>query len=187
MHKIPFPYRRIVVVGTTGAGKSTLAGQLADRLNLALVELDALNWQPNWTNTPTEELLVKVDQATRGEAWVAAGNYECSRSITWTRAQAICWLDFPFCTILWRLVSRTVKRVQTRELLWGTNYERFWPQMKLWSSESVFNWFFQTYWRRKREFPGLLSQTEYSHLKVFHFKTPQETQDWLDSLPSIHS
>ena len=186
MDNHPFFHRRIVVVGTTGAGKSTLAAQLASRLDLDLVELDALNWKPNWISAPTEELLIKVDQATRGPSWIVAGNYERTQSITLPRAQAVCWLDYPFWTIFWRLLRRTIKRTWTRELLWGTNYEQFWPQLKLWSSESLFNWLFQTYWRRKREYPLKFSQPEYAHLKVYRFRTPQETRHWLDSLPTLN-
>ena len=184
MHKSTFPHRRILVVGTTGSGKSTLAAQLADRLNLTLIELDELNWQPNWVSTPTEELLSKVAKATRGDSWVLAGNYERTQLVSWPRAQAVCWLDYPFWTIFWRLLRRTIKRTLTKELLWGTNYERFWPQLKLWSSDSLFNWLFQTYWRRKREYPLRFRQPEYAHLEVFQFKTPQETQDWLEGLPA---
>ena len=44
-----FPYKKLVVIGTTSSGKSTLAEQLADKLGLDFIELDALNWGPNWT------------------------------------------------------------------------------------------------------------------------------------------
>ncbi|MBK7448180.1 MAG: hypothetical protein IPJ47_01655 [Anaerolineales bacterium] len=38
----PFPYKRVVVIGTTSSGKSTLAKQLADLFALEFIELDAL-------------------------------------------------------------------------------------------------------------------------------------------------
>jgi len=50
-----FPYTRIVVIGTTSSGKSTLAENLSKKLDLDFVELDALYWQPNWVGTPDEE------------------------------------------------------------------------------------------------------------------------------------
>lgn len=43
-----FPYRRIVIIGTTSSGKSTLAEKLAQTLGLDFIELDALHWEPDW-------------------------------------------------------------------------------------------------------------------------------------------
>ena len=42
------PLRRIVVIGNTCAGKSTLAAGLAKKLSVPFVDLDALYWEPNW-------------------------------------------------------------------------------------------------------------------------------------------
>ncbi|OQX62059.1 MAG: hypothetical protein B5M51_06635, partial [Anaerolinea sp. 4484_236] len=70
-----FFFTRIIVVGTTSSGKSTLAENLAKKLDLDFVELDALYWQPNWVGTPDEEFAAKTEDATRGNRWVVAGNY----------------------------------------------------------------------------------------------------------------
>ena len=69
-----FSHKRNVVVGTTSSGKSTLAEQMAKKLGLVFIELDALYWKPNWEGTPDEEFIQKVDVATRGNRWVVAGN-----------------------------------------------------------------------------------------------------------------
>ena len=177
-----FPYTRLVVIGTTSSGKSTLAEKLSQRLALDFVELDALYWQPNWVGTPNDEFAAKVDNATHGDRWVVAGNYSRTRPITWPRAQAIIWLDYPFLTVFWRLITRTIRRNLTREELWGTNTDRFWIHFKLWSDESLVKWLFKTYWRRKREIPTLFELPEYQHLDLIHFKTPKETDAWLKSL-----
>lgn len=178
-----FPYHRIIVIGTTSSGKSTLAENLANRLSLDYIELDALHWLPNWKHISDEEFRRLVDCATRSPGWVIAGNYSETRDISWPRAEAIIWLDYPLHILFWRLWCRTWYRWWTKEHLWGKNYERLLPQFKIWSAEdSLFHWLFRTYWRRKREYPRLFAMPEYKHLKVLHFKNPKETENWLSSL-----
>ena len=177
-----FSYQRVVVVGVTSSGKSTLAEKLAQRFGLSYIELDALNWEPNWQAAPLEVFRARVEKAIQAEKWIVAGNYHVVRDLIWPKAEAILWLDYPLLTVLWQLTRRNFRRWWTQELLWGTNREPLWNHFKLWSNESLYNWLFQTYWRRKREYPLLLSQPEHQHLKLFRFATPKETEKWLENL-----
>jgi adenylate kinase family enzyme len=174
------PYKKFVVIGATGSGKSTMAERLADKLGLDFIELDALNWGPNWTPAGGELLRARAEAATRSPGWVVAGNYSETRPITWPRAEAIIWLDYPLRVIFWRLLQRTWKRIFFKEELWNGNREHLWTQLKLWSEESLFHWLFKTYWRRKRQYPQLFARPEYVHLEIIHFKTPREAELWLD-------
>lgn len=178
----PFPYKKLIVVGTTSSGKSTLAERLANKLELDFVELDALNWGPNWTPAGDETLRARAEEATRSLGWVVAGNYSKTRPVTWPRAEAVIWLDYSLWVIFWRLFRRTWKRVFRKEELWNGNREHLWTHLKLWSDESLFHWLFKTYWRRKREYPQLFALPEHAHLKVFHFRAPRETEEWLEHI-----
>jgi adenylate kinase family enzyme len=178
----PFPYHRIVVVGATASGKSLLAEKLAQRLGLIYIELDALYWKPGWIESSDEEFRARVDAATCSPGWALAGNYGKVRDIVWPRAEAVIWLDYPFLLVLRRLWNRTWRRWRTKELLWGTNYERLFPQFRLWSKESLFNWLVQSYRRHKRQYPQLFARPEYSHLLVYRFRQPDDTEDWLNQL-----
>jgi len=173
------PYKKFVVIGTTGSGKSTLAERLAGKLGGDYIELDALNWGPNWTPAEDETLRTRVDKATLSDCWVVAGNYGITRPVTWARAEAIIWLDYSLWVIFWRLVRRTWKRIVFKEELWNGNREQLTTQLKLWSEESLFHWLFKTYWRRKREYPQLFALPEYTHIEIIHLTTPQETDNWL--------
>jgi adenylate kinase family enzyme len=177
-----FPYKRIVVIGTTSSGKSTLAEKLADKFGYEFIELDALNWEPNWTPAPQEIFHQRVDKATQARKWVVAGNYSKVRPLIWSRAEVVIWLDYSLGRIFWQLTRRTFGRWWNRELLWGTNYENLRMHFKLWSDESLYHWLFKTYWRRKREYPSMLAMPEHQHLKLIHFKHPKETSKWLNSL-----
>ena len=176
------PYKKYIVVGTTSSGKSTLAEQLAQKISGDFIELDALNWGANWTAAGDEILRARADEATRSPCWVVAGNYRITRPITWSRAEAVIWLDYSLWVIFWRLFWRTWRRTSYKEELWNGNREHLSTQLKLWSEESLFHWLFKTYWRRKREYPQLFEQPEFSHLKIIRFKTPQETDKWLENI-----
>jgi adenylate kinase family enzyme len=70
-----FPYKRVVVVGVTSSGKSTLAEKLARLFELHYIELDTLNWEPNWQNAPLDVFRSRVEKAIQAEKWIVAGNY----------------------------------------------------------------------------------------------------------------
>lgn len=175
-----FPYKRIVVVGVTSSGKSTLAETLAKRFDMNFIELDALHWEPGWQEAGPEVFRSRVENAIKAEKWAIAGNYREVRNITWPQAEAVIWLDYPFLIILAQLTRRTFRRWWKHELLWGTNYESLRTHFKIWSEESLFHWLFRTYWRRKREYTILLSQSENQHLKVIRLRHPRETVKWLN-------
>src|SRR5262245_7432020 len=118
-------YRRINVVGTTGAGKTTTARQIACRLGLPHVELDALHWDANWTEAPLAIFRERVAQALAGDAWVVDGNYTKARDLVWSRVELVVWLDYSWPRILWQLLWRTLRRTLLREELWSGNRERF--------------------------------------------------------------
>ena len=177
-----FPYKRVVVVGVTGSGKSTLAEELAKRLDMKYIELDALYWEPNWQATPLDVFRARVAEAMQAEKWIIAGNYHVVRDLTWSRAEALIWLDYSLWRVLWQLTRRNFKRWWTQELLWGTNHEPLWGHFKLWSKDSLYNWLFQTYWRRRREYPTLLAQPEHQHLKLLRFENAKQTEEWLAEL-----
>lgn len=180
--KSNFSCHKIVVIGTTCSGKSTLAKGLAERLGLDFIELDAIHWQPNWTPIEPEAFRERVGAATRSGSWVAAGNYRVVRDLVWPRAETVIWLDLPFHVVFWRLLKRTVHRGWTQEELWNGNREKFWWHLKLWSEESLFHWLFKTYWRRKREIPDALSLPPHRHLQLIHLKSAREAGVWLESV-----
>lgn len=180
-----FPYERIVVIGTTSSGKSTLAQTIADRFGHEYVDLDALHWEPNWTEANPDVFRKRVEEAIQSRKWVIAGNYHSIRDVTWPQADTAIWLDYSLSRIFWQLTRRTFIRWWTHELLWGTNYERLSTHFKLWSDDSLYHWLFKTYWRRKREYPELLQLPKYQHLTLLRFKHPNETREWLASQPMI--
>ncbi|MCL6644518.1 MAG: adenylate kinase [Dehalococcoidia bacterium] len=124
---------RIVIVGPSCSGKSTLGAALADRLSLPFIELDALFWRENWTRPADEEFCALLRGAHSGEGWVSAGNY-LRQTVpgTWPLADTIIWLDVGLATTSWRVLRRSWRRWRSGELLWGVCRENFWRQLALW-------------------------------------------------------
>jgi adenylate kinase family enzyme len=175
---------RAVVVGATGSGKSTLAERLAARLGGVYVELDALHWEPHWTEAAPDVFRARVERATAGACWVVAGNYGRVRDVVWPRADTVVWLDYPFPLVLGRLTARTVRRAVTGEVLWNGNREHLWDHCRLWSEKSLFNWLLKTFWAYRREFPRLFDQPAHAHLRVVRLRRPRDAAAWLAGLPS---
>jgi adenylate kinase family enzyme len=105
-----FLYKRIVIIGSTSSGKSTLAERLANRFDLNYIDLDALHWEPNWTEAPLDVFRERVLSATQAPGWVVAGNYHIVRDLIWPKAEAVIWLDYSHPRIFWQLTRRTFSR-----------------------------------------------------------------------------
>ena len=131
MHEQIESAERIWILGSSCAGKSTLAKELSMRRSLRAIHLDELFWQPNWGKSTDEELRSKVlHEMKKGEreqgGWVADGNYTRIRTPLAERVQFFVWLDLPRRTLVHRLVRRTARRIWTRQRICGDNRERLW-------------------------------------------------------------
>ena len=103
------------------------------------------------------------------------GNYRIIRDLLWPRAETIVWLDYSFKRTFWPLLTRTVRQAWRREELWrGCRVS--WRRSFL-SRESIIVWLFQSYRRRRREYPQRLA--EHSHLRAVRLRRPAETERWL--------
>ena len=129
--------QRIAIIGSPGAGKSTLAPVLGTALGLPIIHLDAVYWRPGWVEPPKDEWAQTVRALTQGEAWIIDGNYSRTMDIRLAAADTIIYLDFPRRLCVWRVLKRAIQyRGRTRPdmgpgcrekldwkfLLWVWNY-----------------------------------------------------------------
>lgn len=171
---------RVVVIGTSGAGKTTFAARLGDILETSPVQLDALFWDPDWTPKEVAEFRRQAEQAIAAERWVVDGNYRHVRDLVWPRATAVIWLNYPFLTIFWRIFWRTVWRAVRGTELYAGNRESL--RKSFFSRESILWWMISTYVRRRREFNALRAGNAFPHLAWLEFRRPRQADEFLDGL-----
>ena len=98
--------KRIMVVGSGGAGKSTFSRALGEITKLPVIHLDYHNWRPGWVPTPTQEWRAQVENLAAGEEWIIDGNYGGTLATRVKRCDAIVFFDFNRFTCLWGVVKR---------------------------------------------------------------------------------
>lgn len=120
--------RRVMVIGCSGAGKTTLACRLAERLSLPLVHLDSHYWRPGWQMPSTDEWRLQVMALVAASSWIMDGNYPDTYDIRMPRADTLIWLDYPRATCVRRVLWRTISSYgRTRAELPAGCPERFDP------------------------------------------------------------
>ena len=101
--------QRVAVIGCCGAGKSTLARNLGDRLNLPVIHLDTYYWQPGWQATDGDRWLEIQQELIAEESWIVDGNYGSTLDLRLAAADTVIWLDFGRCLCLWRVIKRYIR------------------------------------------------------------------------------
>jgi adenylate kinase family enzyme len=164
-----------IVASASGNGKTTLGRELARRLDVPFVELDALVHGPNWVQTPNDELRRLVEPILAGESWVVDGTYRGKLGdLVLRHADVVVWLDQPIRVWLPRLLRRTSRRLRGRELLWNDNRETF--RNALFGRESLLVWAFRMHFRRRRVYPRVLAP-----YNVVRLRSPREVERWLET------
>ena len=170
--------RRVNVKGTSGSGKTTFGQELARRLDVPFVELDALHHGPNWSEPTAEEFRERVQAAIDAapDGWVIDGNYESKLGDTVIgAADTIVWLDLALGVKLRRLWRRTSHRIRHDVELWSGNKEQW--RTALWGWESLFMWMVRGHFRHRRTWP----QRYAGDPRFVRLRTVKEARSWLDS------
>ncbi len=171
--------QRINVIGTSGSGKSWFSSKLASCLDVAYIEMDALNWKPNWQEASNQEFVDCLTQACSVDAWVLDGNYSRTNEFKWQRVDTIIWIDYGFMRTFFQVVKRSFHRAWTQTEVWkGTgNRESF--KRSFFSSESVIHWMLINYRRNKKRYAKLMANPPNSNIKCIHIKSVNDAKNFL--------
>lgn len=164
---------RVIVVGVSGSGKTTVARRAASRLGVPHVELDAIRHGPNWTETPDDEFRHIVAGIAAQDGWVVDGNYRVVRDLLHARAATVVWLDPPKSAVMAQVIWRSVARAVTQRELWNGNRERARDWIR---PDHPIRWAWATYAARKAQY-YVAMDTRWVRLR-----SRREVNAWLESL-----
>ena len=97
--------KRILITGNAGAGKSTLANDVASRLEFRYVCLDRLVWRSGWAQTPRGKRDRRIREIANEEAWVIDGVSD----IALGAADTVVFLNVSRRVSYWRVAKRNWK------------------------------------------------------------------------------
>jgi adenylate kinase family enzyme len=165
------PMRRVLVGGGSGAGKTTFARRLGERLALPVIHLDVHYWRSGWQMPDLGEWRTQVAVLAAAPSWVMDGNYSSSYDIRMPRADSLVWLDYPRSTCMRRVLWRTIRDYgRTRPDLPEGCPEKFDPEFLR------FVWDFRVKYR-----PRIVEGIERfgGHLRVTRLHNDREVEDFL--------
>lgn len=167
--------QRVLVAGTSGAGKTTLAARISQVLGLRHVEIDALFHGPGWT--PRETFIAEVEAFSAQAGWVTEWQYGTVRALLAERADLMVWLDLSRARVMRQVIARTVRRRWRRQVLWNGNSEP-----PLWTivtdPEHIVRWAWATHTKSAQRVIDLRERRP--DLDIVRLRNWHEAQDWLD-------
>ena len=164
---------RVMIIGSGGAGKSTLARELGRRTGLPVFHLDAVYWKPGWEPTPREEWVQRVEELAGGPRWIIDGNYSNTMDDRLKHADTIIFLDYSKWMNLYGIVKRRIiYRNKVR------------PDMNEGCKERIDWTFIQWVWKfEKEKAPSLREKLQgIAQKEVYHFRNRKELRAWLAGL-----
>ncbi len=172
---LPVRPRRILVTGTSGAGKTTVAAALAVRLGIPHTDIDGLYHGPGWV--PRPEFADDVAALAAREEWVTEWQYSVVRPLLLGRADLLVWLDLTRAAVMRQIVPRTLRRRLRRVELWNGNVEPpLWTLLT--DRDHILRWSWRTHPKTAARVHQVLASTD--RPTVVRLRNRDEVTAWLD-------
>ena len=173
----PLPRRpyRVLVAGTSGAGKTTTAARVAAILGVPHIEIDALFHGSHWT--PRASFLNDVRAFSAGPQWATEWQYSAVRAHLADRADLLVWLDLPRWVVMRQLIRRTLVRRLRRQELWNGNREpALWTILT--DREHIVRWAWNTHHKSQARVAQLMRRRP--DLCVVRLRNRKQIGRWLN-------
>jgi len=163
--------RRLLIIGCCGAGKTTLALALGQKLGLPVHHLDTLWWLPNWQHDSRENFDRKLADLLRQDSWIIEGDYSRTLPERLKFADTVIQLKFPPLVCLWRVLKRTLR--------W---YGRHRPDMGKGCRERLNLPFLSYVWNyNKTQTPKLEEALQNFHGRLIRLTSPRDVKQLLNA------
>jgi adenylate kinase family enzyme len=110
--------KRVALVGSGGAGKTTLSREMSSITGLPIYHLDEIHWLPGWTEMPNDEFRLLQKELAASDEWIFDGNYYNSYDVRFERADTVIVLSLPrricIARVLWRVARNWHRDVQAK-------------------------------------------------------------------------
>lgn len=166
--------KKVIIIGSGGAGKSTLSRKLSELTGIDIIHLDKLFWLPGWVSISREELSDKVKEICLKDSWIIDGNYSGTMEMRMEAADTIIYLDFPTIVCIWSILKRRIMYA---------GKER--PDVTVGCIEKVdvefFNWVLTYRHRNRKKLLGMLDKYA-ENRKVLIFRSRNQVNSFVRKL-----
>ena len=167
--------KRILIIGNAGAGKTTFALALKDKINVPVVHLDRLFWKDNWNYICAEEFDELLEKALVKQEWIIDGNYNRTLRYRMNYCDKVFYFDFPTATCLWGITKRIFQNYGKSRADMGGKCPEYFDRQKLYLYKSVFG-----FNRRHRKEYHRLLKTRNNSINVVVFKNRAQVKKYLE-------
>ncbi|RKP09405.1 hypothetical protein THASP1DRAFT_22755 [Thamnocephalis sphaerospora] len=181
---------RVIVVGSTGAGKTRLAAELSQLLAQPHIDLSAIYCSDDGhCDSATEDtaLQVKLILDAHSDGWVTNGDFYAWRPPMWSRADTLVWLDYPLWRVVLRLLGQSVGLSRCDGFGGAENAHgrksRSTTRRSWFSGLSSIRHAIRLHRQITREYPSIIGACP--RLRVCRFRSPHEAAQWVAQLDRI--
>lgn len=170
--------QRILIIGNAGAGKSTFAAALAEKLRIPLIHLDRIFWRGNWEHISREEFDGKLQQVLATPQWIIDGNFNRTLPHRLAYCDTVFFFDMPTALCLWGITKRVLTNYgKTRNDMGGNCPEYFdKTKLELYSHVRTFNR------QHRKDYYKLLEKNQ--HARIIVFRNRKQIREFLKNLES---
>lgn len=161
--------KRILIIGSNGAGKSTFSYQLAEHTKLPLIHIDQLYWRNSWEITPRQEFERMVSVEAQKPEWIIEGNHIRSLDERLKYADTVFWFEFPPALCVWHVLKRQLR-------YWG----KVRPDMPDQCVSKLDLRFLRDVWRfNKKNHARIAQKLKESQVRVIRFTNYKQVREYM--------